>query len=36
MLDEAQELVQYPEDELAAMDRDSLKAEIAILEGDPD
>ena len=31
--DEAQELVDYSEDELADMDKERLKAEIAILEG---
>jgi len=31
--EEAQELVEYSEDELAELDRESLKAEIAILEG---
>jgi hypothetical protein len=31
--DEAMELVEYSEDELASLDKDSLKAEIAILEG---
>src|SRR5436305_7161608 len=31
--DELQELVDYSEDELAHMDKESLKAEIAILEG---
>ena len=33
--DEAQELVDYSEDELADMDKERLKAEIAILEGLP-
>lgn len=31
--DENQELVSYSEDELAEMDKETLKAEIAILEG---
>jgi hypothetical protein len=31
--DEMQELVNYSEDELAGMDKETLKAEIAILEG---
>jgi hypothetical protein len=31
--DEEQELVEYSEDELAEMNKDSLKGEIAILEG---
>ena len=31
--DELQELVEYSRDELAGMDRETLKAEIAILEG---
>ena len=33
--DESQELVEYSEDELAEMNRETLKAEIAILEGGP-
>ena len=31
--DELQQLVDYSEDELAEMDKDTLKADIAILEG---
>jgi hypothetical protein len=31
--DGLQELVEYSEDELSAMDKETLKAEIAILEG---
>jgi structural maintenance of chromosome 4 len=31
--DEAQELTDFSEDELAEMDKEKLKAEIAILEG---
>jgi hypothetical protein len=31
--DELQGLVDYSEDELAEMDKDTLKAEIAMLEG---
>ena len=31
--DECQELVEYSDDELADMDKEKLKAEIAILEG---
>ena len=31
--DELQDLVDYSEEELAEMDKDTLKAEIAILEG---
>jgi hypothetical protein len=31
--DEAQELVEYSDDELAGMDKEKLKAQIAILEG---
>lgn len=31
--DELRDLVQYSDDELAEMDKDTLKAEIALLEG---
>jgi hypothetical protein len=31
--DELQDLVDYSDDELAEMDKETLKAEIAILEG---
>ena len=33
--DDAQDLVDYSEDELADMNKEKLKAEIAILEGFP-